>query len=105
MREIVMTAGAMGVALYLACTVEIPISSAPRPMHVEFPASSWRRTPRGWEQKSEWENGIKIARPVASRIHPVLVASFQALASIGGLLAFPHGERTESVSFSERCRK
>jgi len=48
---------------------------------------TWRRTTDGWENMASWTR-IYYTPPLVSNVHPCLLAGFQILASVGGLLAF-----------------
>lgn len=57
----------------------------------------WRRTAQGWEKKGDWSlhDGND---PIAASIHPGLLASFQLLACVGGLLAMEPNRSVETAT-------
>jgi len=49
-------------------------------------AVEWRRTAQGWVPVQELANHMHT--PAAAHIHPGLIASFEVMLSLGGLLLF-----------------
>lgn len=63
----------------------------------EKPASTWRRTTRGWERNSAWlsqesKQPTGFVSQTAAHIHPTVIAALQLLASIAALVAFDRSE-------------
>ena len=59
----------------------------------------WRRTNVGWEPTVAWEGRSPQLGPPpsAAKVHPVIVATLQALLSIGALIVFEYTEEDEST--------
>jgi hypothetical protein len=68
----------------------------------------WRRTAGGWESVDTWRTTPRSSWSIAG-IHPITIAAFQLLASIGALVAFERGsnesrDRWESSRRESRTR-
>lgn len=55
-------------------------------MDMVRPKTGWRRTVDGWEDCATW-NLSSPGKPNAASIHPMIIAGFELLATLGGLLA------------------
>jgi hypothetical protein len=88
MRNLLLTVGLFAALCWIACEGNFRNGETPASLNAavgQLDSDPWRRTQHGWESSESWP---EPANNHAARIHPAIVASFQLLASLGGLLAF-----------------
>ena len=86
LRILMLTMGLCLLVAWLGCHGDFSVATAQRPGQ-GLTADPWRRTVNGWELRTSWRSTDTLT-PEAAFLHPGLVASFQLLSSLGGLLAF-----------------
>lgn len=94
MRSLAAIIGLFLCLFWGACVLELPqphASESAEQVSKKAELGDWRRTDSGWERYSSWgmsstdnENGFPAYVDVRS-VHPGLLASFVALASLGAL--------------------